>query len=190
MPGIIPFIPLIAGIGGMIAQNGQNKSAQQNADNAAASGRQNNDQALQAALQRQAAFQSANPNPAAQYAQVKGPGSVYGGGGPTMGGQQFGANGMPTAPPPPAAGQGMDAQGLMPMLMAMLQAQGGQQPPGPPPGPPPAAIAPAPAPPAAPPAAPPFVPRTGVAPIFGGAHLGYNDFYNQGPRQVMLGGGE
>lgn len=122
MPGVLPFLPLIAGAVGMISANGQNKSNQKNADNAAASARTNDGAALQQALSQYQGYTQSHPSPYANAAPIMGPQSTYGQSSPHMGGQTLGANGLP--PPggaPQAAPQGQDISSLVQALLAQQQ---------------------------------------------------------------------
>ena len=137
MPGVLPFLPLIAGAVGMISANGQNKSNQKNADNAAASARTNDGAALQQALSQYQGYTQSHPSPYANAAPIMGPQSTYGQSSPHMGGQTLGANGMPepgAAPQAPPQGQGSAPQSasqsqgaLAPSISSLVQALLGQQ---------------------------------------------------------------
>ena len=120
----------------MISANGQNKSNQKNADNAAASARTNDGAALQQALAQYQGYTQSHPSPYANAAPIMGPQSTYGQSSPHIGGQTLGANGMPEAgaapqaPPAPPQGQGSAPQGQAPLgqdISSLVQALLAQQ---------------------------------------------------------------
>ena len=137
MPGIVPFIPLIAAGVGMVAQNGQNKATIKNADNATATANGQVSANTDKAISRIDNLYKTNPNPINSAKPITGPTQIGGGhvGGGIMGGggqMQPPVAQQPPQPPPqppqqppqqPPAGQpGM--QGLQQMIAAFMQNQG------------------------------------------------------------------
>lgn len=92
MPGAVPFIPLAGAVIGGIMQNGQNKAAQKNQDNANAAAQAQTQQARQQALQSLQDYMSAHPSPVSQFGAIQGPPQ---GGPATVGGGVLGGNGLP-----------------------------------------------------------------------------------------------
>lgn len=146
MPGVLPFIPLIAGIGGMVAGNAQNKSNQAAATNAgdAASAQQaaaqqaaytHQDQAQATALQNLSQYQAGNKSPVQGWGQrIQGPPTTSPA---SIGGGVLGPNGMPVpgmeggaqARPQPQQQSSQMSPALLQMIMAMMQQQQHQAPP-------------------------------------------------------------
>ena len=135
MPAVLPFLPIIAGVGGAIASNVQQKSANANIDNKNAAAQQQdtaaqqiafqqNQQAIQAALGRAQQYDASNPNPVNSYGPIQGPPQF--GAGATLGGGQAGPTGIAGAIAPPSLatqqGGGMDISAL---IKAMMAGQGG-----------------------------------------------------------------
>lgn len=132
MPGVVPFIPLIAAGAGMVASNAQNKSnqaAQQNAQNQAeAYQTQQTQMMLQAQQQRQEAamknlqqYLQQNPNPVNGWGPIVGPMNTAPA---TVGGGTIGSNGSPQSI---SGGGPMGDPNLPALLYALMHPQQQQQ---------------------------------------------------------------
>jgi hypothetical protein len=64
MPGVVPFLPAILGVAGMVDANVNNKATLKNAENAQASAQAGVKQNQASAMQNLQANQAANPGPA------------------------------------------------------------------------------------------------------------------------------